>query len=76
MLDLEKAPISAAQAAGRKTVNYTCRCCGEPFVSGRTKDDILCYACVNLRRTLRSFQKLGMTPEEIITRAKILLKSQ
>ena len=76
MLDIEKMPISAAQAAGRKTINYTCWCCGEEFVSGRAKDDILCFTCINLRRSLRGFKKLDVTETEIIRRAKILLNVQ
>lgn len=70
---VEHLPISAAQAAGRKTIDYTCVCCGEKFVSGRAKEEILCATCIELRRTLRSFEKRGLSKEEVLGRARKLL---
>ena len=65
--------MSVAQAGGRKTVNYICACCGTKFISGRAKEEILCLGCIELRRTLRAFQKRGLSSEEILKRAKKLL---
>ena len=65
--------LSAAQAAGRKTTDYTCVVCGIEFVSGRTKDEILCLDCVELRRALRGFEKRGIPKKEVLERAKRLL---
>lgn len=70
---MEHSPISAAQAAGRKTINYVCTCCGVEFVSGRVKEEILCLDCIELRRTLRAFEKRGIEKEQILDRARRLL---
>ena len=70
---MERLPISAAQAAGRKTTDYTCVVCGTEFISGRAKEEILCLDCVELRRALRGFEKRGIPKEEVLERAKKLL---
>jgi len=70
---MDKHGLSAAQVNGRKTIVYTCTCCGKEFESGRSKEEILCIDCIELRRTLRAFQKRGLSKEDILRRAKHLL---
>ena len=65
--------LSAAQAAGRKTVDYVCTCCGTKFISGRAKEEELCSLCIELRRSLRGFVKRGVSVPEVLERASKLL---
>ena len=65
--------LSASQANGRRTIDYVCTCCGIKFVSGRTKAEVLCIDCIELRRTLRAFEKRGLEKKAILERAGRLL---
>ena len=67
--------FSAAQANGRRVIHYTCVVCGEAFVSGRSKEEVLCASCIELRRLLRYFIKQGTSEDELLRRMKFLLAS-
>lgn len=56
-------------------VQYTCECCGWAFDSGRVRSgEKLCGPCISLRRTLKSYINHGLSAEEVLTRARKMLK--
>lgn len=69
--------LSASQVQGRKTLDYVCKCCEEPFISGRSKEESLCPECVQIRRILRVYGKrMGVDARILMARVEKLLGSE
>jgi len=57
------------------TVDYKCDCCGETFVSHRTRTgEKLCADCIGLRRALKGFLRNGLDEATLLKRGRKLLE--